>query len=66
VAIFGAGPLGLMAAHSAPLRGAAQVFVVDKEPSRLALAEQSQPLSGVIRGIGPGSCAWPPDRVRRR
>jgi threonine dehydrogenase-like Zn-dependent dehydrogenase len=55
-----------MAAHSAPLRGAAQVFVVDKEPSRLALAEQSQPLSGVIRGIGPGSCAWPPDRVRRR
>ena len=29
-----------MAAHSATLRGAAQVFVVDKEPDRLALAEQ--------------------------
>ena len=40
VAIFGAGPVGLMAAHSAMLRGAAQVFVVDKEPDRLALAGQ--------------------------
>lgn len=38
VAIFGAGPVGLMAAHSAMLRGASQVFVVDKEPDRLALA----------------------------
>jgi glutathione-independent formaldehyde dehydrogenase len=40
VAVFGAGPVGLMAAHSAFLRGASQVFVVDKEPDRLALAEQ--------------------------
>jgi glutathione-independent formaldehyde dehydrogenase len=40
VAIFGAGPVGLMAAHSAQLRGASQVFVVDKEPDRLALAER--------------------------
>ncbi len=40
VAIFGAGPVGLMAAHSAMLRGAAQVFVVDKEADRLALAEK--------------------------
>ncbi len=40
VAIFGAGPVGLMAAHSAMLRGAAQVFVVDKETDRLALAEK--------------------------
>ncbi len=40
VAIFGAGPVGLMATHSAMLRGASQVFVVDKEPDRLALAEQ--------------------------
>jgi len=40
VAIFGAGPVGLMAAHSARLRGASQVFVVDKEPDRLALAEE--------------------------
>jgi glutathione-independent formaldehyde dehydrogenase len=40
VAIFGAGPVGLMAAHRAALRGASQVFVVDKEPDRLALAER--------------------------
>jgi glutathione-independent formaldehyde dehydrogenase len=40
VAIFGAGPVGLMAAHSARIRGASQVFVVDKETDRLALAEQ--------------------------
>jgi len=40
VAIFGAGPVGLMAAHSAVLRGAAQVFVVDKARDRLALAER--------------------------
>jgi len=39
VAVFGAGPVGLMAAHSAFLRGAARVFVVDKEPDRLKLAE---------------------------
>ncbi|MCZ2402836.1 glutathione-independent formaldehyde dehydrogenase [Paenarthrobacter sp. Z7-10] len=40
VAVFGAGPVGLMAAYSAILRGASQVFVVDKEPDRLALAEK--------------------------
>lgn len=40
VAVFGAGPVGLLAAHSAWLRGASQVFVVDKEPDRLSLAER--------------------------
>ncbi|MFQ1003998.1 glutathione-independent formaldehyde dehydrogenase [Modestobacter sp. SSW1-42] len=40
VAVFGAGPVGLMAAHSAMLRGASQVFVVDKAADRLALAAQ--------------------------
>lgn len=40
VAVFGAGPVGLMAAHSAFLRGASRVFVVDKEPDRLALAQK--------------------------
>jgi glutathione-independent formaldehyde dehydrogenase len=39
VAVFGAGPVGLMAAHSAMIRGASQVFVVDKETDRLSLAE---------------------------
>jgi glutathione-independent formaldehyde dehydrogenase len=40
VAIFGAGPVGLMAAMSANIRGAAQTFVVDFEKDRLALAEK--------------------------
>jgi glutathione-independent formaldehyde dehydrogenase len=40
VAIFGAGPVGLMAALSAGIRGAAQTFVVDFQADRLALAEK--------------------------
>ena len=40
VAVFGAGPVGLMAAHSAFLRGASQVFVADKQADRLQLAKQ--------------------------
>jgi glutathione-independent formaldehyde dehydrogenase len=40
VAVFGAGPVGLLAAHSSYLRGAAQVFVVDLQADRLALAEK--------------------------
>ena len=39
VVIYGAGPVGLMAAMSANLRGAAQVFVVDRQPDRLKLVE---------------------------
>ncbi|WP_147195660.1 glutathione-independent formaldehyde dehydrogenase [Pantoea sp. MBD-2R] len=40
VAIYGAGPVGLMAAHSAAIKGASQIFVVDTHPDRLALAEK--------------------------
>jgi glutathione-independent formaldehyde dehydrogenase len=40
VAVFGAGPVGLLAAHSSYLRGAARVFVVDYQPDRLTLAER--------------------------
>lgn len=40
VAIFGAGPVGLLAAHSAFIRGASQVFVVDQSEDRLAIAEK--------------------------
>lgn len=39
VAVFGGGPVGLMAAHSALIRGASEVFVVDRVPDRLRLAE---------------------------
>ncbi len=38
IAIYGAGPVGLMAAHSAMIKGASQVFVVDSHPDRLELA----------------------------
>ena len=40
VAIYGAGPVGLMAAYSALLRGASRVFVVDRVPERLAKAAE--------------------------
>jgi glutathione-independent formaldehyde dehydrogenase len=39
VVIYGAGPVGLMAAMSARLRGADQIFVVDRQTDRLRLAE---------------------------
>ena len=37
--IYGAGPVGLMAALSATIRGASKVMVVDRQPDRLRLAE---------------------------
>ena len=39
VAVFGAGPVGLMAAYSCLLRGAAEVYVVDHVKERLDKAE---------------------------
>ena len=39
VAIFGAGPVGLMAAASARLLGAERIFMVDEHPYRLAFAQ---------------------------
>lgn len=38
VAVFGGGPVGLMAAYSAVLRGASEVYVVDRIPERLEKA----------------------------
>jgi glutathione-independent formaldehyde dehydrogenase len=40
VAVFGAGPVGLLAAYSAIIRGASEVYVVDKEKDRLDLANK--------------------------
>lgn len=40
VAVFGAGPVGLLSAYSAMIRGAAEVYVVDAIPERLAKAQQ--------------------------
>lgn len=40
VVIYGGGPVGLMAALSASIRGAAKIMVVDRHPERLRLAEE--------------------------
>jgi glutathione-independent formaldehyde dehydrogenase len=39
VAVFGAGPVGQLAAYSSVLKGASEVYVVDKSKKRLDLAE---------------------------
>ncbi|RDG37109.1 glutathione-independent formaldehyde dehydrogenase [Streptomyces corynorhini] len=41
VVVYGGGPVGLMAAYSAYLRGASQVLVVDRQSDRLRLAEEA-------------------------
>ena len=40
IVIYGCGPVGLMAAHSAMIKGASKVIIVDHHPDRLALAEK--------------------------
>jgi len=40
IAVFGAGPVGLMAAYSAVLRGASRVYVVDQVKERLDAAQK--------------------------
>src|SRR6185436_3491669 len=40
VVVYGAGPVGLMAAYSALLRGASKVMVVDRVPERLEKARE--------------------------
>lgn len=40
VAVFGAGPVGLMAAYSATLRGASAIYVVDRVPERLGTVKK--------------------------
>ncbi len=41
VIIYGAGPVGLMAAYSAQIKGAGQIMIVDRHADRLALAEKA-------------------------
>ena len=40
VAVFGAGPVGIMAAYSCAIRGAAEIYVVDHVQERLAKATE--------------------------
>ncbi|UOR05516.1 glutathione-dependent formaldehyde dehydrogenase [Hymenobacter aerilatus] len=48
VLIFGAGPVGIMAAKSAWLRGAARVFIVDVEQYRLDKAKQTANVETIL------------------
>ncbi|MDB5857671.1 MAG: Threonine dehydrogenase and related Zn-dependent dehydrogenase [Ramlibacter sp.] len=52
VVIYGAGPVGLMAAYSCIIKGAAQVMVVDTHKDRLALAQKIGAIA--IDDTGPG------------
>ncbi|WP_035557839.1 zinc-dependent alcohol dehydrogenase [Hymenobacter sp. IS2118] len=47
VAIFGAGPVGIMAAKSAWLRGASRVIIVDTQQYRLELAAKAANTEGI-------------------
>jgi glutathione-independent formaldehyde dehydrogenase len=40
VVIYGCGPVGLMAAHSAAIKNASMIMLVDRHPDRLRLAEE--------------------------
>jgi glutathione-independent formaldehyde dehydrogenase len=40
VVIYGCGPVGLMAAHAAMIKGASKVMIVDSHPDRLELARK--------------------------
>ncbi|MBX9641151.1 MAG: glutathione-independent formaldehyde dehydrogenase [Mycobacteriaceae bacterium] len=53
VAVWGAGPVGLMAAYSAEIQGAATVFVVDHNAERLALAEKFGAVAVNSRQVDP-------------
>jgi glutathione-independent formaldehyde dehydrogenase len=52
VAIFGAGPVGLLSALSARLRGASEIYVVDRVPERLQRVAQIEGAVGVDAGAG--------------
>ncbi|WP_263382756.1 glutathione-independent formaldehyde dehydrogenase [Granulicella arctica] len=54
IIIYGAGPVGLMAAMSARIQGASQIFVVDGKADRLALAKKigATPIDAMNGDIG--------------
>lgn len=70
VAVWGAGPVGLMAMKSAKLLGAGRVIAIDRFADRLAMAEQHcgaetinyettsvlESLRAMTSGIGPDAC----------
>lgn len=63
VAVFGAGPVGLLSAYSALLKGASEVFVVDSIPERLRKAAQ---IGAVVVDFRKGDPAEQIRDLRRR
>jgi glutathione-independent formaldehyde dehydrogenase len=63
VAVFGAGPVGLLAAYSSILRGAAEVYVIDNVEARLAKAEQ---IGAISIDFGKGEPCKQIKELRRR
>jgi threonine dehydrogenase-like Zn-dependent dehydrogenase len=57
VAAFGAGPVGLLSAYSALLRGASRVYVVDSVPARLERAESIGAILISLNGTDGGPAA---------
>ncbi|KAJ5152742.1 uncharacterized protein N7482_009220 [Penicillium canariense] len=65
VAVFGAGPIGLMAVYSAVLRGASRVFLIDGDRQTLSVAEglgampidlvHSDPVAKILRQVPDGA-----------
>jgi glutathione-independent formaldehyde dehydrogenase len=53
VVVMGGGPVGLMAAYSALIKGATKVFLVDRVPGRLRLAEQIGAIPVNLDGADP-------------
>lgn len=53
IAIFGAGPVGLMAAKAAWLRGAERVFIIDTLPYRLEKAREVAKVETLLWDDGP-------------
>ena len=67
VVIYGAGPVGLMAAHSAMIKGACMVMVVDRHPDRLRLAGSiGAAAHRRFEGLPGGPSAGADERHRRR
>lgn len=63
VAIFGAGPVGLLAAYSSILKGASEVYVIDYIPERLQKAKE---LGAIPINFGDGDPVEKIKGIRRR
>src|SRR5438309_648965 len=64
VAVYGAGPVGLMAVYSAVLRGASRVVAVDREPEGLGQATECRAGQAELRRLSRGEPGGGPGGLR--